>query len=190
MEILGTQVVLESELNALGQPVGLSVGDWTPPPKPSRAPMLGRYCRLEALDPARHAEALHRQRARCRGAPGRIRPMAPSPILPPTGPGWSRRRRAKIRCSTPSSIWSMKPGRGGELPAHRARGGFDRGRPPAAAPAAPPGGDRGDVPDDAARFRAWLSSLRVEMQRAQRAVARCGAAPGLPPSRASSGRRS
>ena len=59
MEILGTQVVLESELNALGQPVGLSVGDWTPPPKPSRAPMLGRYCRLEALDPARHAEALY-----------------------------------------------------------------------------------------------------------------------------------
>ena len=59
MEILGTQVVLESELNALGQPVGLSVGDWTPPQKPSRAPMLGRYCRLEALDPARHAEALY-----------------------------------------------------------------------------------------------------------------------------------
>ena len=47
------------ELNALGQPVGLRVEGWSAPRKPSREPMTGRYCRLEALDPERHAEALH-----------------------------------------------------------------------------------------------------------------------------------
>ena len=49
----------EFELNALGQPVGLCVEGWSPPLKPSREPMPGRYCRLEALDPERHAQALH-----------------------------------------------------------------------------------------------------------------------------------
>ena len=49
----------EFELNAFGQPVGLCVEGWRPPLKPSREPMPGRYCRLEALDPERHAEALH-----------------------------------------------------------------------------------------------------------------------------------
>jgi RimJ/RimL family protein N-acetyltransferase len=33
---------------------------WTPPPPPPRAPMVGRFCRLEPVDPARHAEALFR----------------------------------------------------------------------------------------------------------------------------------
>ncbi|WP_041795253.1 GNAT family N-acetyltransferase [Pararhodospirillum photometricum] len=46
-------------LNALGQPVGALVPDWQPRPRPSRSPMVGRYGRLEPLDPARHAEALY-----------------------------------------------------------------------------------------------------------------------------------
>jgi RimJ/RimL family protein N-acetyltransferase len=45
--------------NALGQPVGFPVPTWTPPPRPTREPMEGRFARLEALDPDRHAEALH-----------------------------------------------------------------------------------------------------------------------------------
>ena len=44
--------------NHLNQPVGAPVPDWTPPPWPPRAVMEGRYCRLEPLDPARHAEPL------------------------------------------------------------------------------------------------------------------------------------
>jgi RimJ/RimL family protein N-acetyltransferase len=44
--------------NHLGQPIGHSLPGWTPPPVPPRAPMEGRYCRLEPLDPARHAEEL------------------------------------------------------------------------------------------------------------------------------------
>jgi RimJ/RimL family protein N-acetyltransferase len=44
--------------NALGQPIGFPVPDWTPPPPPPREAMEGRLCRLEPLDVGRHAEAL------------------------------------------------------------------------------------------------------------------------------------
>ncbi|MGQ0750925.1 MAG: GNAT family N-acetyltransferase [Betaproteobacteria bacterium] len=45
--------------NALGQPVGLPLPGWRPPPPPPREPMAGRYGRVEPLDPARHARQLH-----------------------------------------------------------------------------------------------------------------------------------
>ena len=45
--------------NHLGQPVGLPLDGWTDPPMPSRRPLEGRYCRVEPLDPARHAEDLY-----------------------------------------------------------------------------------------------------------------------------------
>src|SRR4051794_35388190 len=44
--------------NHLGQPIGFSVPEWTPPPQPPREAMVGRYCRVEPLDPERHAEEL------------------------------------------------------------------------------------------------------------------------------------
>ena len=44
--------------NQLGQPIGAPLPGWTPPPSPPRTPMEGRLCRLEPLDPARHAEEL------------------------------------------------------------------------------------------------------------------------------------
>jgi RimJ/RimL family protein N-acetyltransferase len=44
--------------NDLGQSVGFSLPDWKPPPAPEREPMDGRYCRLEPIDPDRHAQAL------------------------------------------------------------------------------------------------------------------------------------
>ena len=55
--------------NALGQPVGEPVDGWTPPPVPSREPMLGRYCRVEPLEAVRHAADLHA--ANLRDAEGR-----------------------------------------------------------------------------------------------------------------------
>jgi RimJ/RimL family protein N-acetyltransferase len=45
--------------NSLGQPVGAPLPDWTPPPRPPREPMTGRYCRVEPIDPARHARELY-----------------------------------------------------------------------------------------------------------------------------------
>ncbi|MEM8698371.1 MAG: GNAT family protein [Pseudomonadota bacterium] len=37
-------------LNALAQPIGGEVANWIPPPPPPRAPMAGRFCRLEPLE--------------------------------------------------------------------------------------------------------------------------------------------
>ena len=45
--------------NELGQPIGPEVPGWTPRFRPPRAAMQGRYCRVEPLDPARHARELH-----------------------------------------------------------------------------------------------------------------------------------
>jgi RimJ/RimL family protein N-acetyltransferase len=45
-------------VNQLGQPIGDPVLDWSPPTPPVRAPMQGRFCRLEPLDVDRHAAAL------------------------------------------------------------------------------------------------------------------------------------
>ncbi len=47
-------------LNRHGQPVGEPVVDWEPCPYPSSDPMVGRWCRLERLDPDRHAIDLFR----------------------------------------------------------------------------------------------------------------------------------
>jgi RimJ/RimL family protein N-acetyltransferase len=44
--------------NTLGQPVGFPVSGWTARPRPPRTPMVGRFCRVEPLDPARHAADL------------------------------------------------------------------------------------------------------------------------------------
>jgi RimJ/RimL family protein N-acetyltransferase len=45
--------------NALGQPIGDPVDNWRTPARPSRDPMVGRYCRIEPLDAARHARDLY-----------------------------------------------------------------------------------------------------------------------------------
>ncbi|MEO8334493.1 MAG: GNAT family protein [bacterium] len=46
-------------VNVYGQPVGALMGGWTPRPLPLRAPLPGRYCRVEPLDVALHAEDLY-----------------------------------------------------------------------------------------------------------------------------------
>jgi len=48
-----------SRCNQLGQPVGLDLPSWSGSAPPDRETMRGRSCRLEALDPERHTEALH-----------------------------------------------------------------------------------------------------------------------------------
>ncbi|MCL4506707.1 MAG: GNAT family N-acetyltransferase [Chloroflexi bacterium] len=45
-------------LNEFRQPVGLPVPGWAPPPRPPRAPLTGRFCRVEPLDADRHAADL------------------------------------------------------------------------------------------------------------------------------------
>ena len=46
-------------VNAHGQPVGEVVPGWTPRPRPVAPALTGRYCRLERLDPDRHAAELY-----------------------------------------------------------------------------------------------------------------------------------
>ena len=46
--------------NDLGQPVGAPLPGWKVTERPPRTAMSGRYCRVEPIDPARHAEDLYR----------------------------------------------------------------------------------------------------------------------------------
>jgi RimJ/RimL family protein N-acetyltransferase len=50
---------MATHFNDLGQPIGFSLPQWTARPRPPRSAMEGRYCRIEPLDPARHATDLH-----------------------------------------------------------------------------------------------------------------------------------
>ena len=54
--------------NELGQPIGFPLPGWTARPRPPRSVMTGRYCRVEPIDPERHAEQLHRANAADREA--------------------------------------------------------------------------------------------------------------------------
>ena len=46
--------------NAHGQPIGAPMPGWKGVARPPREPMVGRTCRVEPIDPARHAADLHR----------------------------------------------------------------------------------------------------------------------------------
>ncbi len=50
---------MTEHVNHLGQPIGFPVPSWTKRPLPPRTPMAGRFCRVEPLDPERHAHDLH-----------------------------------------------------------------------------------------------------------------------------------
>lgn len=49
---------MHSETNLLGQPVGFGVADWKSAVRPTHKVLQGRFCRLEPLNAARHAEDL------------------------------------------------------------------------------------------------------------------------------------
>lgn len=49
---------MKQETNELGQPVGLPVPNWAPPPRPARQALAGRFCRVEPLDAETHAQSL------------------------------------------------------------------------------------------------------------------------------------
>ncbi|WP_159621315.1 GNAT family N-acetyltransferase [Ruania rhizosphaerae] len=48
-----------TEVNEFGQPVGDVVRDWSPAQRPAAGTLRGRYCTLEHLEPARHADDLY-----------------------------------------------------------------------------------------------------------------------------------
>jgi RimJ/RimL family protein N-acetyltransferase len=50
---------MTQRLNEHGQPIGFALPDWTPPPRPPRETLTGRYSRVEPLDAERHPADLH-----------------------------------------------------------------------------------------------------------------------------------
>ena len=44
--------------NEYGQPIGSPVPGWSARPRPPRSAIAGRFCRVEPLDPERHAADL------------------------------------------------------------------------------------------------------------------------------------
>lgn len=50
---------VQHDTNPLGQPIGLPLPNWKPPQLPPREPMMGRFCRVESLNPRVHAESLY-----------------------------------------------------------------------------------------------------------------------------------
>ncbi len=55
---------MAQRVNTFGQPIGEEVRGWTSRPAPAPTALVGRTCRLERLDPARHAEDLFAANAR------------------------------------------------------------------------------------------------------------------------------
>ena len=49
---------MKTSSNEFGQAIGFPLPCWTPPPRPPRETITGSFCRLEILDPDRHAAAL------------------------------------------------------------------------------------------------------------------------------------
>jgi RimJ/RimL family protein N-acetyltransferase len=45
---------MNTRQNKYGQPIGPAVDGWSPRPRPQRTDMVGRYCRLEPVNVARH----------------------------------------------------------------------------------------------------------------------------------------
>lgn len=52
------------------QPLGASVPGWTPPPRPAKQPIGGRYCRLEPVEPQLHGPDLFAAQALDRAGAG------------------------------------------------------------------------------------------------------------------------
>ena len=49
---------MPDRVNAYGQPIGPALPDWQPRPWPPSTPMVGRFCRIEPVDPDRDAAGL------------------------------------------------------------------------------------------------------------------------------------
>lgn len=50
---------MPNKVNAMSQPLGELVPNWTAPPRPSAELFQGQYCRLELLDAVRHGDSLY-----------------------------------------------------------------------------------------------------------------------------------
>ena len=49
---------MPQRINKIGQPIGEEIPNWAPAIGPDQTPIIGQYCRLEALDAERHSAEL------------------------------------------------------------------------------------------------------------------------------------
>lgn len=84
---------MAQHLDEYGQPVGFPVAGWTPPPLPPRETLTGRHCRVEPLDPDRHAGELHAANA-----------------LEPDGRGWTYVAYGPFASAADYRDWTMNYG--------------------------------------------------------------------------------
>ena len=61
---------MNSVINALGQPIGFAVPNWTARPRPPQTPMEGKFCRVVPLNIEQHAMDLYQ--ANSKDAEGRM----------------------------------------------------------------------------------------------------------------------
>jgi RimJ/RimL family protein N-acetyltransferase len=90
----------DARRNHLGQPVGFPVPGWTPRSAPPRTPMIGRFARVEPLDPDRHAAELFEANAEDReGRNWTYYNYGPFPTLA------DYRKWAEDSCTDKARIW-------------------------------------------------------------------------------------
>ena len=166
----------QHRISVAAGPVGPPVEPLPSGRAPGRAPLQGRYVRLEPVDVPAHAPSLY--------ALSHARPedaalwtyLAYGPF--PDQAAFAAWLAERARSDDPLFFAIIEPaerqGVGhGELSEHRAGHGLHRDRPHLvrAALAEDPGGDRGDLPDDAPRVRRpRLSPPGVEVQCAERGL--------------------
>jgi RimJ/RimL family protein N-acetyltransferase len=56
--LIPLESMMTEHLNPLGQQISFPMSDWTARPRPPRTAMVGRFCRIEPLDPDQHAVEL------------------------------------------------------------------------------------------------------------------------------------
>jgi hypothetical protein len=170
--------------NHLGQPIGYPVDGWTPAKLPPRTAMAGRYCRTEPLDPERHARNLHAANSEDRD--GRMWTYLPWGPYASFADYLAAAQAAtvhdtRITYAVVDAASGKAVGVASYLNINPAAGSIEVGAIAYASAAEETRRHRGDVPDDAARVRrARLPPLRMEVQFAERAVARRGRALRLP----------
>lgn len=72
---------MSGRVNEFGQPIGPALPGWSPPPLPPRQPLTGRYCRLDPLEPATHADDLFPAFAAGDGREWTYLPYGPFPLF-------------------------------------------------------------------------------------------------------------
>ena len=115
---------MSEDRNQLGQPVGRPVEGWSGAQRPTREPMAGRYCRVEPLEPARHATSLFSANAAdTNGAMWTYMGYGPFASLEDYG-AWAERACRTDDPSVPCRGRARhRPGLGcGQLPARRSLG--------------------------------------------------------------------